>query len=147
MLSTYRCSASAREPLMPSDLVALLGFVSFGGGHESETNPMKELHERQAATTQWKHARWNCVIRELNLLPFSTPITTPTQVWPVYCHEETRGPYTRCLGSTRFCDSESTVECSSSFGGKKVVRLFPDVVPILRCLQQQVGAGPQSVVR
>ncbi|CAN0523608.1 unnamed protein product [Ectocarpus sp. 12 AP-2014] len=70
-------------------------------------------------------------------LPKLVVLDLDKTVWPVYCHEETRGPYTRCLGNTRFCDSESAVECSSSFGGKKVVRLFPDVVALLRCLQQQ----------
>lgn len=53
-----------------------------------------------------------------------------SQVWPVYCHEETTGPYTR--------HSDNVVGCSGIYGRKKVVRLYSDVMDILDCLKQQV---------
>ena len=52
------------------------------------------------------------------------------QVWPVYCHEQTLGPYTRS------CGSNSAVSCLFRYGGRKILRLFPEVVDILSCFEQ-----------
>eukprot|EP00752_Nemacystus_decipiens_P011868 g10526.t1 len=52
-------------------------------------------------------------------------------VWPVYCQEQTLGPY------TRYCGSDSAVSCSFRYGGRKILRLFPEVVDILRCFEQE----------
>lgn len=52
------------------------------------------------------------------------------QVWPVYCHEQTLGPYTRS------CGSDSAVSCTFRYGGRKILRLFPEVVDILRCFEE-----------
>lgn len=65
----------------------------------------------------------------------TVPSITSAQLWPVYCHEETQGPY------TRYCDSDNAVSCSFRYGGRKIVRLFPDVVGILRCLEQVTRHG------
>lgn len=62
------------------------------------------------------------------------------QVWPVYCHEETIGPYARS------CGSDSAVSCLYRYGGKKIVRLFPEVVEILRCLEQVTAANICAVL-
>lgn len=70
-------------------------------------------------------------------LPF---ILSPVQLWPFYCHEQTAGPY------SRFDDHKDAVKCRSPHGAEKVVRLFPGVVDILSCLNQQVRLPTASQV-
>lgn len=62
------------------------------------------------------------------------PLVTFAQVWPIYCNEETTGPYTR----DRSDGDGATIRCRSVVGGKKIVRLYPQVLDILRCFKQQV---------
>ncbi|CAB1115257.1 unnamed protein product [Ectocarpus sp. CCAP 1310/34] len=108
----------------------------FGGPSQDEKTPKTGNAPPKKSSLENHPAHQGGQLHLTGALPKLVVLDLDKTVWPVYCHEETRGPYTRGLGNTHFCNSESTVKCSS-FGREKVVRLFPDVVALLRCLQQQ----------
>ncbi|CAM9980622.1 unnamed protein product, partial [Laminaria digitata] len=64
-------------------------------------------------------------------LPKLVVLDLDKTLWPFYCHEQTAGPYSR-LGES------CAVKCRSLQGAEKVVRLFPQVLDVLRCLKQRV---------